>query len=143
MKNVHIFALLIMVLLLLFSCQDKAIVDVIDKYSEARENNDTILLKSILTNDIDQLVSSGEWRYGVEDAIKGMMESTSGNPGKRVLTVEKIRILNSQTVIADARYEIQRPDGNVRKMWSTFVLVIEDNTWKIAAIRNMLPTGGG
>jgi len=36
----------------------------IDQYSLARERKDTLLLKSILTAGIDQLVSSGEWRYG-------------------------------------------------------------------------------
>src|SRR5262245_56344738 len=42
--------------------QRKALVALIDQYSKAREKNDTVLLKEILTNDVDQLASSGEWR---------------------------------------------------------------------------------
>lgn len=41
---------------------DKPIYDLVDAYSEAREKKDTVLLKKILTTDIDQLVSTGEWR---------------------------------------------------------------------------------
>lgn len=43
--------------------QEKALYSLIDQYSQAQETSDTTLLKSILTEDIDQLVSSGEWRY--------------------------------------------------------------------------------
>ena len=41
--------------------QKKDITALIDKYSLARENKDTVLLKAILTTDVDQLVSTGEW----------------------------------------------------------------------------------
>jgi hypothetical protein len=43
--------------------------------------------------------------------------------------------------IADARYEIQNADGTARKMWSTFIVVYQDDAWKITAIRNMLLAG--
>jgi uncharacterized protein (TIGR02246 family) len=117
----------------------KEIHSLIDKYAQARETSDTTLLKSILTHDIDQLVSSGEWRRGFEGASKGMMRSSQRNPGQRTLTVENVRFLTSETAIADARYEIKNSDGSVRKMWSTFVVVQDSGVWKIAAIRNMLP----
>ena len=119
--------------------QTKAITSLIGKYSEAREKKDTILLKKILTSDIDQLVSSGEWRIGIQAAIGGMMNSSSNNPGTRTLTVEKIRMFGSTVAIADCRYEIQNGDGSIRKMWSSFFVVAENNLWKITAIRNMLP----
>ncbi|MEM9676030.1 MAG: DUF4440 domain-containing protein [Bacteroidota bacterium] len=109
------------------------------QYAQARETRDTTLLKSILTNDIDQLVSSGEWRRGFEGAFKGMMRSSTRNPGQRTLTVENVRFLTSEAAIADARYEIKNSDGSVRKMWSTFIVVKEAKDWKITAIRNMLP----
>ncbi|TDI72183.1 MAG: DUF4440 domain-containing protein, partial [Bacteroidetes bacterium] len=32
-------------------------------------------------------------------------------------------------------------DGTARKMWSTFIVVRNEDGWKIAAIRNMLPAG--
>ncbi len=121
--------------------QSSDIIALIENYTKARETGDTLLLKSILTTDIDQLVSSGEWRYGKDGAMKGMMRSSESNPGKRTITVEKIRFLNPVCAIADARYEIENVDGTSRKMWSTFIVVLQDKKWKITAIRNMLPAG--
>ena len=120
----------------------QAITHLIDQYSQARESQDTVLLKEILTSDIDQLVSSGEWRRGIRTAVQGMQRSSSNNPGTRTLTVEQIRFLHPGTAIADARYVIENPDGTARKMWSTFVVVRQEKRWRISAIRNMLPTGG-
>lgn len=119
----------------------KDIYALIDQYSLARDKKDTVLLKSILTHDIDQLVSSGEWRNGVIEAVQGMLRSSDNNPGTRTLTVEKIRFLDSKNAIADARYEIKSSAGITQKMWSTFIVVNQKGQWKIAAIRNMLPTG--
>ncbi|QGY42189.1 DUF4440 domain-containing protein [Maribellus comscasis] len=111
----------------------------IEKYTYSRETKDTSLLQSILTTDVDQLVSSGEWRIGVDMATKGMMQSSGSNPRERTITIDKIRFLNSESAIVDTRYEIRNTDGTKRKMWSTFIVVFENNTWKISAIRNMLP----
>lgn len=119
--------------------QQHEIYSIIEKYTQSRETMDTVLLKSILTPDIDQLVSSGEWRTGMEGAMKGMVRSSASNPGKRTLKVEKLRFLNSECAIADARYEIENTDGTTRKMWSTFIVVYTEEMWKITAIRNMLP----
>lgn len=117
----------------------KAITDLIDKYADAREKSDTSLLKTILTSDIDQLVSTGEWREGIRSAIEGMLRSSANSPGTRTLHVTKIQLLNTTSAIADCRYEIQNADGSVRKMWSTFIVIADKNKWKIRAIRNMLP----
>jgi uncharacterized protein (TIGR02246 family) len=117
----------------------RELIALIDQYSEARDNKDTVLLKSILTSDVDQLVSSGEWRIGINEAIEGMMRSSTANPGDRKLLVEKIRFLNPENAIVDARYEIANADGTDRKMWSTFLAVYMNDTWKITGIRNMLP----
>lgn len=119
-----------------------AITTLIAQYAQAREEQDTTLLKSILTEDIDQLVSSGEWRRGVRTAVAGMQRSSNRNPGTRTLTVDNIRFLKSKTAIADCRYVIDNPDGTARKMWSTFIVQKEKGRWRIAAIRNMLPAGG-
>jgi uncharacterized protein (TIGR02246 family) len=117
------------------------ILALIDDYSKARENQDTLLLKSILKEDVDQLVSSGEWRTGISEAMKGMQRSTASNPGQRQLKVEKSRLLTETCAIVDARYEIIGDDGaSTRRMWSTFLVVKEENNWKISGIRNMLPT---
>jgi len=121
--------------------QQKDISLLIDKYSEAREKRDTVLLKSILTPDIDQLVSTGEWRNGISASVKGMLRSSASSPGTRTLNIEKTRLLNTNCAIVDCKYEIQNADGTPRKMWSTFVVVTDKGAWKISAIRNMLPTG--
>lgn len=121
--------------------QKKDIYALIDQYSQAREKRDTVLLKNILTADIDQLVSTGEWRNGVSSSVKGMLNSSASSPGTRTLTIDKIRLFNPTSAIVDCKYEIQNADGTVRKMWSTFVVVSEKGKWKISAIRNMLPTG--
>lgn len=121
--------------------QRKEISGLIDNYSLARENRDTLLLKKILTTDIDQLVSTGEWRSGVDAAVKGMLNSSTNTPGTRTLSIEKIRLLNPNNAIVDCQYEIQNTDGTTRKMWSTFIVIFSKGAWKISAIRNMLPTG--
>ncbi len=120
--------------------ESQEIITLISSYSKARETKDTVLLKEILVEDVDQLVSSGVWRKGIATAVKGMMESSTENPGDRTLNVESIRFLDPDVAIVDCRYEIKNTNGTIRKMWSTFMVVVETEQWKIAAIRNMLPT---
>ena len=119
--------------------QRKDISFLIDQYSEAREKSDTGLLKKILTTDVDQLVSTGEWRNGISAAVQGMLKSSASSPGTRTLKIESIRMFNATTAIVDCRYEIQNTDSSIRKMWSTFFVIAEKKIWKIGAIRNMLP----
>src|SRR5687768_17067682 len=119
--------------------QRKDISTLIDQYSQARENKDTVLLKKILTPDIDQLVSNGEWRTGMKSAVQGMLRSSAATPGTRTLTIDKIRLLNLNCAVVDCKYEIQNADGTPRKMWSTFIVVSDKEVWKISGIRNMLP----
>lgn len=117
------------------------IAHLIEQYSQAREAQDTVLLKEILTEDIDQLVSSGEWRNGISAAIEGMQRSTQGNPGTRTLKVEKIKYLSEDIALVDCRYIITSPNGAERNMWSSFLLIEKNGKWKISAIRNMNPSG--
>ena len=119
--------------------QRKDITMLIDQYSLARESADTILFKKILTTDIDQLVSTGEWRTGIAAAVEGMLKSSTSNPGSRALTVDKIRLVAPLCAIVDCRYEITNANSDVRKMWSSFIVVANKCVWKISAIRNMLP----
>ena len=147
MKNIALLLLYNLIMSTLLFSQDnspgaqqrKAITALIDQYSEAREKRDTTLLKTILTNDVDQLVSTGEWRNGISAAVDGMIKSSASTPGTRTLHIEKIRMLNPNSAIVDCKYEIQNKDGTARKMWSTFLVVAATETWKISAIRNMLP----
>ncbi len=118
--------------------QRKAIASLIDQYSEAREKRDTVLLKTILTADVDQLVSTGEWRNGVGASVEGMLKSSINAPGTRTLNIEKIRMFNPNCAIVDCKYEIQNVDGTTRRMWSTFIVLSDKKIWKISAIRNML-----
>src|SRR5688500_13875079 len=87
--------------------QRKAISFLIDQYSKAREKKDTVLLKIILTTNVDQLVSNGEWRNGISTAVQGMLKSSANSSGTRTLRVDKIRMLNATTAIVDCKYEIQ------------------------------------
>ena len=119
--------------------QKKDIASLIEQYSQARETRDTVLLKGILAGDIDQLVSTGQWRSGIDAAVKGMQNSSSNNPGTRTLRIENMRLLNRDCAIVDCQYEIKNSDGSSRRMWSTFIIVSVKGTWKISAIRNMLP----
>ena len=121
------------------SPESQALHSIIDQYSQARETRDTALLKKILTQDVDQLVSTGEWRIGLSEAVAGMLKSSASSPGTRTLQVDKIKMLNDATAMVDCKYEIQNQDGTKRKMWSSFVVVSHNNIWKITAIRNMLP----
>jgi ketosteroid isomerase-like protein len=120
--------------------QNEGIFALIDNYSLARENRDTVLLKKILMPDVDQLVSTGEWRSGIKAAVKGMLQSSASSPGTRTLTIDKIKFLHASYGIVDAKYEIKNSDGSDRKMWSTFIVVLQKGEWKISAIRNMLPS---
>ena len=147
MKNFALVLLVNLIMPMLLFSQDnlpnaeqrKSISSLIDQYSEAREKRDTTLLKTILTNDVDQLVSTGEWRNGMSAAVEGMLRSSASTPGTRTLHIEKIRMLNSNSAIVDCKYEIQNKDGTARKMWSTFLVIAVKENWKISAIRNMLP----
>ena len=148
MKSIFVFSMLFMVAPSLLMAQEavkknkqnQAIFALIDHYSLARENRDTLLLKKILMPDVDQLVSTGEWRNGIQASVRGMLQSSASTPGTRTLTIDKIKFLNSQNAIVDARYDIKNSDGTDRKMWSTFIVVQHHGEWKISAIRNMLPS---
>jgi hypothetical protein len=146
MKSIFVFFLLSITVLFSYGQnnipndqEQKAIATLIDQYAQAREKRDTVLLKSILTEDIDQLVSTGEWRNGIAAAVEGMLKSSANSPGTRTLTVDKIRMLSSTSSIVDCRYEIQNTNNSTRKMWSTFIVIADKGIWKISAIRNMLP----
>ena len=49
--------------------QNREIKALIANYTKARDVQDPDLLASILTDDIDQLVSSGTWRKGKADLV--------------------------------------------------------------------------
>ena len=93
-----------------------------------------------MTAEVDQLVSSGEWRLGRDKVVTGSMASTAESGGRRETVVERVRFVSSDVALADARYSITGLPAGDRRMWSTFVVVRESGGWRIAAIRNMLPS---
>jgi uncharacterized protein (TIGR02246 family) len=119
--------------------QDEAAVkQLVARYNAARDEEQPEAIRSLFTEDADQLVSSGEWRRGREPLVDGMLRSSRQNPGKRRLTVEAVRFVSPDVAIADARYVIA--GAATRDMWSTFVAVRTPAGWRLSAIRNMLPT---
>jgi uncharacterized protein (TIGR02246 family) len=117
-----------------------AVRSVIDKYVATREAGDEKSLAALFTEDVDQLVSTGEWRRGRAEVVRGTMASSKSTAGKRTITVESVRLLSSDVAVADGRYEIAGLEGAAsRQMWTSIVLRRSGGTWRIAAIRNMLP----
>jgi uncharacterized protein (TIGR02246 family) len=125
------------------SAEDAAIRDVVRRYVEARDKRDPKLLEALFTADADQLVTSGEWRKGRENVVKGGLASSQANPGARQIAIEVVRLVAPNVAIADGRYEIAGAAGAPpRKMRTTFVMTRGGSSapWLIAAIRNMAPT---
>jgi uncharacterized protein (TIGR02246 family) len=116
------------------SAEEAQVREVVRKYTDARDHPDAKTLETLFTPDADQLVSSGTWRKGREEVVRGSIASSQSETGKRTITVESVRFLSSTVALADARYEL----GD-RKMWTTLVLARDQSGWRIAAIRNMLP----
>lgn len=120
--------------------EEAAIRDLVKKYVDARERKDAQAIEALFTKDADQLVSSGEWRKGRDEVVKGTMASSQSDAGKRTITLESIRFIAPNVALADGRYEIAGgAGGESRKMWTAFVLNRGADGWRIAAIRNMLP----
>ena len=118
---------------------EAAIRTLVKEYVGARERGDPAAVGALFTSDADQLVSSGEWRRGRDALVKGTLASSQRTGGNRTITLETIRFPSKDVAIADGRYEIIGGAGGDRRMWSTFVMTREAETWRITAIRNMLP----
>lgn len=122
------------------SGDEAAVRQVVQKYVDAREAKDAHAIESLFTGDADQLVSTGEWRKGRAEVVRGTMASSQSSGGKRTITVTSVRFVASGVAIADGRYEITgMANGGSRKMWASLTLVRGPSGWQIAAIRNMLP----
>jgi uncharacterized protein (TIGR02246 family) len=130
------------------SADDAAVREIVRKYVDAREKRDAKLLEALFTADADQLVTTGEWRQGRDNVVRGGLASSQANPGSRQITLEAVRFVAPGVAIADGRYEIADAQAAApRRMRTTFVVVrvaaasaAGTNDWRIAAIRNMAPT---
>jgi uncharacterized protein (TIGR02246 family) len=119
---------------------DAAVREIVQKYMDARDRQDARAIEALFTPDADQLVSSGEWRKGRPEVVKGTMASSQSTGGKRTITVESVRFLAPGVALADGRYDLTGlAGGETRRMWTSLTIVKAADGWKIAAIRNMLP----
>lgn len=117
-----------------------AVRAIVQKYMDARERQDPDAIGALFTADADQLVSSGEWRKGRSDVVRGTMASSRSSGGKRTIVVTSVRFIAPGVALADGRYELAGPaGGESRKMWTALVLTRGSEGWRITAIRNMLP----
>ena len=145
-KSIRISLLLILVSVAPAAAQpspppadDPAVRAVVARYVNARELRDPAQIEALFTADADQHTTSGEWRRGRAHVVEGTLESSRRNPGSRTIQVASIRFITPDVAIADGPYEIAAA-GAVRKMWTTITLKRERDGWRIAAIRNMVPT---
>jgi uncharacterized protein (TIGR02246 family) len=123
---------------------ETAVRAVVQKYVDAREAKDPRAIEALFTEDADQLVSDGTWRRGRDTLVRGMLESSRSNPARRIITVESVRFLAPEVVLVDGRYILKGAvGGKDRQMWTAITLRRGPDGWRIAAIRNMLPAGGG
>jgi uncharacterized protein (TIGR02246 family) len=120
---------------------ESAIRAVVQRYVDAREAGDAKAIEALLTSDADQLVSDGVWRKGRAELVRGMLESSRKTGGRRTIGVETIRLLAPDVALVDGRYkQTGLAAGKDREMWTTILLRREPDGWRIAAIRNMMPT---
>ena len=120
------------------AADEAAVREVVKQYVDARERRDASAIRALFTEDADQLTSSGEWRRGREEVVKGSLASSAANTGTRTITVEAVRFPASGTALADGAYSIAA-GGGTRNMRTSFVMIRAGTSWRIAAIRNMLP----
>jgi uncharacterized protein (TIGR02246 family) len=121
------------------TADEAAVKEVVRKYVDARERMDSGATAALFTDDADQLTSSGEWRRGRPEVVKGSMASSQQTGGTRTIEVEAVRFPLPDVAIADGRYEIAGTAAGTRKMRTTFIMIRGSSGWKISAIRNMLP----
>jgi uncharacterized protein (TIGR02246 family) len=123
------------------TAEEKAVREVVQRYVDARDRRDAAALAQLFTADADQFTTSGEWRRGRDGIVKGGLASSQQNPGSRTITVESVRFIARDVAIADGPYAIRGADpATTRPMWTTIVVTRTPEGWRIAAIRNALPT---
>jgi len=119
---------------------EAAVREVVQQYVNAREHQSASEVEALFTSDADQLVSSGEWRKGRAALVKGALRSSQATGGTRSIEVTSVRFLTPDVAIADGRYVLSNmKNGDTRRMWTSLILKRESDSWRIAAIRNMLP----
>jgi uncharacterized protein (TIGR02246 family) len=118
---------------------EQKIRGVVAEYMAARNENSPEAVRKLFTPDADQLVSTGEWRKGLADLVRGTSSSSRKEAGKSSITVESVRLVDRDVSIVDGRYRTVSLNGATREMWTTLVMKRIGTDWRITAIRNMLP----
>ena len=110
-------------------------------FLDTREKNNPAGLAALLTADVDQRQTSGNMRSGRDAVVTGSLATQQSTGGRRTITVDSLRFVGDDVAIADGRYDsLGRADGTDQRMLTSMVLRREGGAWKIAAIRNMLPS---
>lgn len=123
------------------AADEAAVRAVIQAFLDTREKNDAAALAALLTPDVDQQQTSGNMRSGRDAVVSGSLATQQSTGGRRTITVDSLRFVGADVAIADGRYDsVGRADGTDQRMLTSMVLRREGGAWKIAAIRNMLPS---
>ena len=123
------------------AADEAAVRAVIQAFLDTREKNDAAGLAALLTPDVDQQQTSGNMRSGRDAVVSGSLTTQQSTGGRRTISVDSLRFVGADVAIADGRYDsIGRADGTDQRMLTSMVLRREGGAWKIAAIRNMLPS---
>ena len=123
------------------TADEAAIRVVIQAFLDTREKNDAAGLAALLTADVDQRQTSGNMRSGRDAVVQGSLSTQQSTGGTRTISVDSLRFVGADVAIADGRYDsVGRADGTDQRMLTSMVLRREGGAWKIAAIRNMLPS---
>ena len=66
---------------------EAAVREVVANYVAARERGDAAAVAAVFTEHADQLTSSGEWRRGRDELVRGTLASSKTNSGARTITI--------------------------------------------------------
>ena len=119
------------------AADETAVRDLVRRFTEARMRSDAKALEALLTADVDQYTSAGEWRRGVARVVQGMIETSARNPGTRAIEVAAIRFLTADIAVVDGGYTA---GADARQLWTTLIIKRDSPGWRIAGIRNVSPT---
>ena len=119
------------------TADEAAVRDVVRRYSQARELNDPKAIEALFTEGADQYTTSGDWRRGVPQLVKGMLATSASNPGRRTINIAAVRFITPDVAIVDGEY---LTGNDSRPLWTTIVVQRVASGWRISAIRNAAPT---
>ena len=91
---------------------EAAVREVVKNYVAARDRGDAAGVAAVFTEHADQLTSSGEWRRGRDELVRGTLASSKSNSGVRTIAIK--------TGLAAA--------ASARRSWSLAVLTVLDDT---------------